>query len=45
MQEEIGLGPQCGFARLDLGNLVSVEEQNRKLCHPVDIARDIWGDG
>lgn len=42
--DRLALSPQCGFASLDLGNLVTVDEQVRKLCHVVDIARDVWGE-
>ncbi len=41
--EELALGPQCGFASLSGGNLLSFDEQRRKLELVVDTARKVWG--
>jgi 5-methyltetrahydropteroyltriglutamate--homocysteine methyltransferase len=42
--DNLGLSPQCGFASLDEGNLITPEEQKRKLCLVVEIASDVWGN-
>ena len=42
--DRLALSPQCGFASLDIGNLVSVDEEVRKLSHVIEIARDVWGE-
>ena len=42
--DRLALSPQCGFASIDVGNLVSVDEEVRKLTHVIEIARDVWGD-
>ncbi|TVT28134.1 5-methyltetrahydropteroyltriglutamate--homocysteine S-methyltransferase [Salinicoccus cyprini] len=40
--EQLALSPQCGFASTEEGNLLSEEEQWKKLQHVVEIAQDIW---
>ncbi|GAB3067931.1 5-methyltetrahydropteroyltriglutamate--homocysteine S-methyltransferase [Salinicoccus sesuvii] len=40
--EQLALSPQCGFASTEEGNLLSEEEQWKKLKHVVEIAQDIW---
>lgn len=39
----LALSPQCGFASSEEGNLVSEDNQWRKLALCVEIARDVWG--
>jgi 5-methyltetrahydropteroyltriglutamate--homocysteine methyltransferase len=39
----LAISPQCGFASTELGNLLSVEEERRKLELVVEVARKIWG--
>jgi 5-methyltetrahydropteroyltriglutamate--homocysteine methyltransferase len=39
----LGLSPQCGFASLDIGNLVSMEDQRAKLALVVETANEVWG--
>jgi 5-methyltetrahydropteroyltriglutamate--homocysteine methyltransferase len=40
---ELALSPQCGFASVAAGNLLSPEDQWRKLELVVDTARSVWG--
>jgi 5-methyltetrahydropteroyltriglutamate--homocysteine methyltransferase len=39
---QLALSPQCGFASGSLGNLISHEDQRRKLDLVVDTARKVW---
>jgi methionine synthase II (cobalamin-independent) len=41
--ENLALGPQCGFASTVLGNLLTWDEQQRKLELVADTARKVWG--
>ena len=41
--EDLALSPQCGFASVEQGNLLSWDDQRRKLELVVDTARKIWG--
>ncbi len=41
--ENLALSPQCGFASVAEGNLLSVDDQRRKLELVVDTARKVWG--
>src|ERR671933_382994 len=41
--ENLALSPQCGFASTMLGNLLTWDEQRRKLELVVEIARKVWG--
>lgn len=41
--ENLSLSPQCGFASVDQGNLLSWDDQKRKLQLVVDTARKAWG--
>jgi 5-methyltetrahydropteroyltriglutamate--homocysteine methyltransferase len=41
--EQLALSPQCGFASTEEGNLLSVDDQWRKLELCVDVARAVWG--
>ncbi len=41
--ERLALSPQCGFASIAAGNLISQDDQRRKLELVVDTARKIWG--
>jgi 5-methyltetrahydropteroyltriglutamate--homocysteine methyltransferase len=41
--ENLGLSPQCGFASVAAGNLLSIDDQWRKLELVVDTARKVWG--
>jgi 5-methyltetrahydropteroyltriglutamate--homocysteine methyltransferase len=41
--ENLAISPQCGFASVEQGNLLSWDEQRRKLELVVDTARQVWG--
>jgi 5-methyltetrahydropteroyltriglutamate--homocysteine methyltransferase len=41
--ENLALSTQCGFASVAAGNLLSIDEQWRKLALVVDTARKVWG--
>ncbi len=41
--ENLAISPQCGFASSDLGNLLSWDEQRRKLELVVEASQKIWG--
>ena len=43
--ENLALSPQCGFASVAAGNLLTIDEQWRKLELVVDTAREVWGHG
>ncbi len=40
---QLALSPQCGFASDVVGNLVSFDDQRRKLERVVEVARQVWG--
>ena len=41
--ENLAISPQCGFASVEQGNLLSWDEQRRKLELVADTARKVWG--
>jgi 5-methyltetrahydropteroyltriglutamate--homocysteine methyltransferase len=41
--EQIAISPQCGFSSDVVGNLISEDDQRRKLAVVVETARQIWG--
>ena len=41
--ENLGISPQCGFASSHHGNLLTEEDQWRKLGLVVEVAREVWG--
>jgi 5-methyltetrahydropteroyltriglutamate--homocysteine methyltransferase len=41
--EDLALSPQCGFASTAAGNLLTVDEERRKLELVVEVARKVWG--
>jgi 5-methyltetrahydropteroyltriglutamate--homocysteine methyltransferase len=41
--DQLALSPQCGFASVALGNMLSQEDQWRKLARVVQTARRVWG--
>jgi methionine synthase II (cobalamin-independent) len=43
--EDLCISPQCGFASTHHGNLLTEDEQWRKLELVVETAREIWGGG
>jgi 5-methyltetrahydropteroyltriglutamate--homocysteine methyltransferase len=42
--EQLALSPQCGFASGIAGNVLSEDEQWRKLERVVEVARVVWGE-
>ena len=40
--EQLALSPQCGFASGIAGNLLTEDEQWRKLELMMDVARQVW---
>ena len=42
--ENLAIAPQCGFASTQFGNLLTWDEQRRKLELVVETARRVWGD-
>jgi 5-methyltetrahydropteroyltriglutamate--homocysteine methyltransferase len=41
--EQIAISPQCGFSSDVVGNLISLDDQKRKLEVVVETARRVWG--
>ena len=41
--EQIAVSPQCGFSSDVVGNLISADDQKRKLETVVETARQVWG--
>jgi 5-methyltetrahydropteroyltriglutamate--homocysteine methyltransferase len=41
--DQIAISPQCGFASDVIGNLITPDEQKRKLEVVVETARKVWG--
>ena len=41
--DQLALSPQCGFASDVVGNLISADDQRRKLERVVEVARQVWG--
>jgi 5-methyltetrahydropteroyltriglutamate--homocysteine methyltransferase len=41
--ENLAIAPQCGFASTYLGNLLTWDDQRRKLELVVEVARKVWG--
>jgi 5-methyltetrahydropteroyltriglutamate--homocysteine methyltransferase len=41
--DQLAISPQCGFASDVVGNLLSVDDQKRKLERVVETARAVWG--
>jgi len=40
--EQLAISPQCGFASDVIGNLLSSDDQKRKLERVVEVARQVW---
>jgi 5-methyltetrahydropteroyltriglutamate--homocysteine methyltransferase len=43
--ENLALSPQCGFASTERGNLLTNDEEKRKLELVADTAGEVWGLG
>ena len=41
--DQLAISPQCGFASDVVGNLLSKDDQRRKLERVVETARQVWG--
>ena len=41
--ENLALSPQCGFASTERGNLLTIDEEKRKLELVADTAQKVWG--
>jgi methionine synthase II (cobalamin-independent) len=41
--ENLAISPRCGFASGSLGNLITVDDERRKLNLVVSTARKVWG--
>jgi 5-methyltetrahydropteroyltriglutamate--homocysteine methyltransferase len=41
--EQIAISPQCGFSSDAVGNLISEEDQKRKLALVAETSRQVWG--
>jgi 5-methyltetrahydropteroyltriglutamate--homocysteine methyltransferase len=41
--ENLAISPQCGFASTFRGNLLTWDDQRRKLELVVEVAREVWG--
>ncbi len=41
--DQLAISPQCGFASDVVGNLLSADDQKRKLERVVETARQVWG--
>ena len=41
--ENLAISPQCGFASTAAGNVLTVDEEKRKLELVVDTAQKVWG--
>jgi 5-methyltetrahydropteroyltriglutamate--homocysteine methyltransferase len=41
--EQLALSPQCGFASMAEGNLISMDDQWRKMALVAEVARRVWG--
>jgi 5-methyltetrahydropteroyltriglutamate--homocysteine methyltransferase len=41
--DQLAVSPQCGFASDVVGNLLSPDDQRRKLERVVEVARQVWG--
>ena len=41
-EDHLALSPQCGFASVDVGNLISYQDQKAKLAMVVELAQTLW---
>ncbi len=42
--ENLGISPQCGFASSHHGNLLTEDDQWKKLSLVAEVAREVWGE-
>jgi 5-methyltetrahydropteroyltriglutamate--homocysteine methyltransferase len=41
--EDLAISPQCGFASTVEGNIITMDDQWRKLARVVEVAGRVWG--
>ena len=41
--DRLAVSPQCGFASIVEGNLITEDDQRRKLALVVETAHEVWG--
>jgi 5-methyltetrahydropteroyltriglutamate--homocysteine methyltransferase len=41
--DQLSLSPQCGFASVAAGNLITPEQQEAKMRVVIETAREVWG--
>ena len=41
--ENLCISPQCGFSSTHHGNVMSEDDQRRKLALCVEVAHEVWG--
>ena len=42
--EQLGVAPKCGFSSTEEGNIISFDDQKRKLELVIETANKIWGE-
>ena len=42
--EQLGIAPQCGFSSTEEGNIISFDDQKKKLELVIEVANKIWGE-
>jgi len=42
--DQLGIAPQCGFSSTEEGNIISFDDQKRKLELVIETANKIWGE-
>ena len=42
--DRLAISPQCGFASIDTGNPLTMDEQEAKMRLVVDVAKEVWND-
>ena len=41
--EQLAISPQCGFSSTAEGNVISIDDETKKLELCVSVAHDVWG--
>lgn len=41
--ENLAISPQCGFASVDIGNPITVDDERRKIETLHEVAQEVWG--
>ena len=42
--DQLGIAPQCGFSSTEEGNIISLDDQKRKLALVIQASNKIWGE-